>query len=217
MARPPTIASSWFPRAVPLSVRIISLLGAHIAVLSVRRHLRSMRTRPSDPSAGSRSHPSRFTCPNHPRLSSAYSASCLPTSLLRLHVRALVRLCATDNDRCTNTAALQTDLADRMARRQPSRHRGFIAPSRLRSVSLVSPWALRAHHRQGSWVLVSSDSSPGSEPPIRVYPVRQPPAHGEAVTHRAIVVACLDVVFSPCLRRCLPSWLPVSIVQSHPA
>ncbi len=84
------------------------------------------------PAAGA--HPSRFTCPNLPRLV-AYSASCLPTSLLRLHFRALVRLCATDNDRCTNTAALQTDPPTAWRGSQPSRHRGFIAPSRLAFVS----------------------------------------------------------------------------------
>ena len=125
------IASSWFHRAVAFSVRVLSFLSGalrasrhrvivfgfafsclFVVALGVRQRGRRIRL----PAAGA--HPSRFTCPNLPRLV-AYSASCLPTSLLRLHFRVLVRLCATDNDRCTNAAALQTNPPTAWRGRQP--------------------------------------------------------------------------------------------------
>ena len=59
----------------------------------------------------------------------------LAHSLLRLRSRILLRLRATDNDRCTNTAALQTDPPTAWQAR-PSRHRG---PSRHRA--FVPSWS----------------------------------------------------------------------------
>ena len=107
---------------------------------------------------GSRSPP--FRAPSAPtvRASSQTRHSHLRTSLLRLRSRIFFCLCATDNDRCTNTAALQTDLhrphgkaANPSRHRGPSRHCGLfhraIAPSRLPFSWLRKEIFVRRRHR----------------------------------------------------------------------